>query len=421
MSAPEENDDTESAARPRVPRRKFVIAALVVLYAIPVSLQALFTAQLGSFGKATVVVVGVSVLAAAYFFLFKYKPNPLTARKLRNFYSIKRGYNSFLVIAFLMLITFFGVGELLVNSRALVVKYDGKLYFPVYGAFHPGTDFGLDFSNETNYRELAESFREEGEGNWVVMPPVPYNAYENDYREGGDHPPNPPNFSEKHFLGTDNTARDIFARLFYGFRTAMIFALLFLFFIYIIGIAVGCAMGYFGGKFDLLVQRLVEIWSNIPFLYIVIIVASIVRPTFGILLGIFVVFSWTSMTYYMRTATYREKERDYTAAARVLGASTPRIIFSHILPNTISTIVTFMPFTIVGAISSLTALDFLGFGVPPPTPSWGELLKRGLDNLHAPWIVTSAFGGLVFVLILITFVGEAIREAFDPKKFTTYE
>ena len=420
-----ENENPAPGGGASIPKRKFVYAALVVLYAIPVGLYTLTTAGLGPVAKAAAGATGLGVLLVAFFLIFKYRPNPLTERKLKNFYSIKRGYNSFLIIAFLLLITFFGVGELLVNSRALLVKYEGKLYMPVFGAFHPGSDFGLDYNNETNYRDLKREFDAAAEGNWVIMPIVPYNPYENDYRESADgeqiNHPAAPNFRDKHFLGTDNTARDIFARLFYGFRTAMIFALLFLICIYIIGIAIGCAMGYFGGKFDIIVQRLVEIWSNIPFLYIVIIVASILRPTFGILLGIFVVFSWTNMTYYMRTATYREKERDYTAAARVLGASTTRIIFTHIMPNTISTIVTFMPFTIVGAISSLTALDFLGFGVPPPTPSWGELLKRGLDNLNAPWIVTSAFGGLVVVLILVTFIGEAIREAFDPKKFTTYE
>jgi microcin C transport system permease protein len=426
MPTPQEEQAAEAGtAKHKVSRRKLVLGALVLLYAIPVNLHALFTAQIGGVGKTMVVLVELLVLVALYYFIFKYRPNPLTERKLKNFYAIKRGYNSFVIITVLLLITFFGVGELLVNSRALMVKYEGKLYFPVYGAFHPGADFGLGYNNETDYRKLRNTFKEADEGNWVLMPPVPYNPYENDYRDSGSgesitHPA-APSFGEQHFLGTDNTARDIFARLFYGFRTAMIFALLFLFFVYVIGIATGCAMGYFGGKFDLFFQRLVEIWSNIPFLYIVIIVASIMRPTFGILLGIFVVFSWTSMTYYMRTATYRERERDYTAAARVLGASTPRIIFNHIMPNTISTIVTFMPFTIVSSISSLTALDFLGFGVPPPTPSWGELLKRGLDNLNAPWIVTSAFGGLVIVLILVTFIGEAIREAFDPKKFTTYE
>jgi microcin C transport system permease protein len=345
--------------------------------------------------------------------------DPLTARKLRRFRSIKRGYYSFLILAGLLFLTFYGVGELLVNSRALVVHYDGRLVFPTFGAIHPGTDFGLDYSYETNYRELKQVFAKEGGGNWLILPPVPYNPYENDFRPGVIHPA-PPNFAQRHFLGTDNTGRDIFARLFYGFRTAMVFSLLFMACIYVIGIAVGCAMGYFGGAFDIVFQRLIEIWSNIPFLYVVIIVASIVRPNMLLLLAIFVTFSWTSMTYYMRTETYREKSRDYVAAARVLGAGTGRIIFHHLMPNTISTLVTFMPFTIVSAISSLTALDYIGFGVPPPTPSWGELLQRGVANMNAPWIVSAAFGGLVLVLILVTFIGEAIREAFDPKKFTTY-
>ena len=197
--------------------------------------------------------------------------------------------------------------------------------------------------------------------------------------------------------------------------------------VYVIGITIGCAMGYFGGVFDLVFQRFIEIWSNIPFLYMIIIVFSIIPQTFSIptritiLLTILVLFSWTSMTYYMRTETYKEKSRDYIAAARVIGASNTRIIFRHILPNVLSTLVTFMPFTIVGAIASITALDFLGFGLPPPTPSLGELLKQGTANLRiAPWIVTSAFGTLVIVLTVVTFIGEAVRESFDPKKFTIY-
>ena len=229
-------------------------------------------------------------------------------------------------------------------------------------------------------------------------------------------------------IGTDTTGRDIFARLFYGFRIAIFFSLAFMVLTYLVGITIGCLMGYYGGVFDLIVQRLIEIWSNIPFLYMVIILFSVVPSTFsipariGLLLVVMVLFSWTSMTYYMRTATYREKARDYTAAATVLGAGAGRIIFHHILPNTISTIVTFMPFTVVSAITAITALDFLGFGLPPPTPSMGELLKQGTQTLTtAPWIVSSAFAALVFILILVTFIGEAVREAFDPKKFTTYQ
>ncbi len=323
-----------------------------------------------------------------------------------------------MLLALLLLLA--AAAELLVSSRALVVKYQGRYFFPTYTRFHPGTDFGETYSYETNYRQLAQKFAHERSGNWVLMPPVPYNPYENDFRPGV-YPPTPPSWTERHFLGTDTTGRDVLARLFYGFRTAMIFSLLYMACVYLLGIVVGCAMGYFGGSFDLITQRLVEIWSNIPFLYIVIIVASVITPNLGWLLVIVVLFSWTGMTYYMRTATYKEKARDYVAAAEVLGASTVRIIVRHVLPNTLSTIVTFIPFTLANAITLLTALDFLGFGLPPPTPSWGELLHQGTANLDAPWIVTSTFVALVVILSLVTFIGEAVREAFDPKKFTIYE
>ncbi len=344
--------------------------------------------------------------------------NPLTQKKLKRFYTLKRGYYSFLIFA--ILLGFTVIGELLVNNRALIVSYNGKLYFPTYTAQKPGTLFGETYSYEANYRELKEKFKTEDQGNWILMPIVPYNPFENDFREN-EKAARPPSLAQQHFLGTDTTGRDILARLFYGFRTAMIFALGFMAFVYFVGITIGCAMGYFGGVFDLFVQRLIEIWSNIPFLFIVIIIASIIRPNLGILLFITAIFSWTSITYYMRTGTYREKARDYVAAAQLMGASTPRILFQHILPNILSTLVTFMPFTIAAAITSLTALDFLGFGLPAPSPSWGELLRQGTGNLYAPWIVMSAFCAMVTILVLITFIGEAIREAFDPKKFTTYQ
>jgi len=350
--------------------------------------------------------------------------NPQTLKKLHRFREIKRGYCSFLILAGLLVVLAFG--ELLINSRALAVKYQGEIYFPTYTAFHPGTDFGLDYSYEVNYRELQRKFEAEGGENWVLMPPVPYNVYEN-HAPGGMFRPMAPDFQSRHYLGTDTTSRDILARLFFGTRTALIFSLAFMACVYLIGISIGCAMGYFGGIFDLIFQRLIEIWSNIPFLYMVIIVFSIIPSSFsigtriGILLAVMVLFSWTGMTYYMRTETYKEKSRDYIAAARIIGASDSRIIFRHVLPNVLSTLVTFMPFTVVSAISAITALDFLGFGLPPPTPSLGELLKQGTANLRtAPWIVSSAFGTLVILLTLITFVGEAVRESFDPKKYTVY-
>jgi microcin C transport system permease protein len=350
--------------------------------------------------------------------------NPQTLKKLRRFREIKRGYYSFLILAGLLLVLAFG--ELLVNSRALIVSYDGELFFPTYTGFHPGTDFGLDYSYEVNYRDLQEKFNSRAGEDWVLMPLVPYNPYENN-GHGGMFRPTAPSAENQHYLGTDTTSRDILARLFYGTRIALVFSLVFTVWVYLIGISVGCAMGYFGGLFDLLFQRIIEIWSNIPFLYMVIIVFSVIPSSLtvssriGILLAVMVLFSWTGMTYNMRTETYKEKARDYVAAARILGASDSRIIFRHILPNVLATLLTFMPFVVVSAIGAITALDFLGFGLPPPTPSLGELLKQGTANLRtAPWIVSAAFTTLVLILTLITFIGEAVREAFDPKKFTVY-
>ena len=350
--------------------------------------------------------------------------NPQTLKSLRRFREIKRGYYSFLFLVGLLALLSFG--ELLVNSRALIVNYDDTLYFPTYSDFHAGTDFGMDYDYEVNYRDLKEKFSQEGGDNWVLMPAVPYNPLEN-HAPGGVFKPSPPSLSDRHILGTDTTSRDILARLFYGTRIALWFSIAFMLAVYAIGITIGCAMGYFGGVFDLVFQRFIEIWSNIPFLYMIIIVFSVIPQTFtiptriAILLTVMVLFSWTSMTYYMRTETYKEKSRDYIAAARVIGASNTRIIFRHILPNVLSTLVTFMPFTVVSAITAITALDFLGFGLPPPTPSLGELLKQGTATLRtAPWIVMSAFGTLVVLLTVVTFIGEAVRESFDPKKFTIY-
>ena len=354
--------------------------------------------------------------------------NPLTRRKLRRFREIRRGYWSFVVLLGLVVLSF--GAELLISSRALAVRYQGRWRFPTYSAVGLGAEFGLEGTeaqSPVNYRELQRRFAAAGGENRVILPPVPYDPFENDAYEGVFKPA-PPSVQSRHYLGTDSTGRDILARVVYGFRIALLFALAFMTLTYLVGISLGCLMGWFGGGFDLVMQRLIEVWSNIPFLYMVIIAFSIIPSSFAvstriaILLVIMVLFSWTTMTYYMRTATYREKERDYTAAAMVLGASTPRIIFSHIIPNVVSTIVTFMPFTVVSAITAVTALDFLGWGLPPPTPSIGELLKQGTNNLTtAPWIVTSAFVALVFILTLVTFIGEAVREAFDPRRFTVYK
>jgi microcin C transport system permease protein len=342
--------------------------------------------------------------------------NPATLKKIKRFRSIKRGFWSFVILLIMIFVSFFA--EVFINSRAIMVYYNGKLYFPTYTQMIPGSVFGLGYEYETNYRDLKTKF--ENTSNFVVMPPVPYNPYENDLKFNS-YPPFPPSFKEKHFLGTDNVGRDIFARLVYGFRTAIIFSFVLLLLNYTIGITIGCSMGYFGGKFDLIFQRIIEIWSNVPFLYVIIIIASIVIPSFMILLLIMAFFGWIGITWVMRTMTYKEKEKEYVLAMRTLGASHARIIFKHIIPNTISVIVTYAPFAISGGIVSLTSLDYLGFGLPAPTPSWGELLSQGWQNMEAWWIVSSVVAALVITLMTVTFIGEGIREAFDPKLHTVYE
>lgn len=344
--------------------------------------------------------------------------HPLTLKKIRRFRSIRRGYYSALFLVILLAMSC--VAELLVNSRALVVSYEGELYFPVYSDFLPGKTFGLDYPYETNYRELQQRFVEQDSNNWLLLPPVPYNPLETDLIEG-EYPPYKPSFETRHYLGTDTTGRDVLARLVYGFRIAIWFSLILLACNYLIGVVIGCLMGYLGGKFDIVFQRIIEIWSNVPYLYVIMIIASIMVPGFWTLLGIMIFFGWMGMTWYMRTATYKEKARTYSLAARALGASHWRIIFHHILPNSVSVLITFIPFSVAAGITALTALDYLGFGLPPPTPSWGELLRQGTDNLDYPWIVASVVISMTLVLVMVTWIGEAVREAFDPRKFTIYE
>ncbi len=352
--------------------------------------------------------------------------NPLTQKKIRRFKSIRRGYWSFLTLLGLYLMSL--AGELFVNKRALIVSFEGEWFFPTYGGLLSGRQFGLDYDYEVDYRFLQRKFSEQGQGNWVLMPLVPYDPYEMDYEDESSDGFSPPSFAKGHFCGTDKTERDVLARLLYGFRIAMTFAIGYLVLTYLIAISAGSFMGYLGGRTDMLGLRFVEIWANVPFLYMVIILVSVMPAWWGVawqvssLLIIMALFSWTGMTYYVRAAVYKEKAREYVAAARVIGASPLRIVFRHLLPNVISTLVTFAPFTIAAAISSITALDFLGYGLPSPTPSWGELLKQGVSNLRiAPWIVVSTVTALVVTLTLVTFVGEAVREAFDPKKYSTYE
>ena len=342
--------------------------------------------------------------------------SPITLNKIRNFKKIKRGYYSFIILSLLILLSL--IAELIINSRALVVHYNHHYYFPVFSDVYQGQFFGQKTPGETNYRQLQAQFQQQGGDNYVLMPLIPWNPYEQDFN--GSYPPTPPNAEQQHYLGTDVVGRDILARLVYGFRTAIGFALLTMAASYAIGVTVGCLMGFIGGKFDLFVQRLIEVWSMVPFLYVIMILVSIIQPTFTLFVAINVLFGWIGITWYMRTMTYKEAARDYVVSARALGASTTRIIFKHILPNTMVMIVTLAPFTIAANITALTALDYLGLGLMPPTPSWGELLQQGKSNLDSPWIVTSVVTAIVSVLVMVTFIGEAIRTAFHPKHFTRY-
>lgn len=286
------------------------------------------------------------------------KFDPLTQRKIKRFREIKRGYWSFIILTTLLLLSL--VAELFVNSKALFVSYQGSYSFPVISDVRLGTEFGLDYQSETNYRELQKMFQQHANGDFVIMPIIPWNPYEQDF--SGDYPPTAPEAKTKHYLGTDIIGRDILARLIYGFRIAMGFALITMLISYTIGTAVGCAMGFWGGKFDLIFQRVIEVWSMVPFLYVIMILVSIIQPTFTLFVLINVLFGWMGMTWYMRTMTYKESAREYVLAAKALGASTFRILFKHILPNTMVMIVTLAPFTIAGNITALTALDYLGLG-----------------------------------------------------------
>lgn len=344
--------------------------------------------------------------------------SPQTKKRWDKFKSLKRGYYSFIAISILIVLSCFA--ELIANNRPLIISYNDTLYFPTYGDIIPGNKFGLDYQWETDYKKLNIDFENQNSNNWMILPIIPYNPLESHFIEG-EYPPYAPSTAHQHYLGTDMAGRDIFSRLIYGFRIAITFSLFLLAVTYIIGIIIGALMGYLGGTFDLIFQRVIEVLSNIPILYVIMIVASIVTPDFWTLVLLLAAFSWMGLTWYMRTETYRENSREYVMAARSIGASHARIIFKHILPNSISILVTFFPFSVVSGITSLTSLDYLGFGLPAPTPSWGELLQQGTANLEYQWIAFSAVAALSIVLTLVTFIGEAIREAFDPKKYSYYE
>jgi microcin C transport system permease protein len=339
------------------------------------------------------------------------RPSVSTFRKrLRRFKSLKRGYFSFILLVVLYLISF--ILPALVNNKAIVVHYNGSTYFPIF-TYYPGATFGQnDVAGEADYRRLAKDLKNSNSGNWAVMPPYTWNPLENDLNNVMQAP------SSSHLLGTDDTGRDVFARMCYGFNVSISFALVLTFFEFLVGATVGGLMGYFGGRIDLYGQRFVEIWSNIPFLYTVIIISAMVQPSFMILILVIALFDWVAVSYYMRGEFYREKSKDYVAAAVVLGATDREIIFKHILPNSLTPLIARLPFSIIGAIFSLVSLDYLGYGLAPPTPSWGQMVSVGLTNMESWWLVLTPLSAMFLTLLLVTFIGEAVREAFDPRVFS---
>ncbi|MBF0432970.1 MAG: ABC transporter permease subunit [Fibrobacteria bacterium] len=301
--------------------------------------------------------------------------------------------------------------ELIANNKPYVLVYNGNVYFPIL-RFYPSQEFGGEYRTEADYFALQKQSHFNEKKSFMIFPPVPHDPLHS-YLDLSGEPPHPP--SLRHWLGTDTMARDVFARLLYGFRICMLFALLLALSSTVLGIIIGGLQGYLGGKYDIAMQRFIEIWSALPFLYVVILIGTWYGRSFMILLTIMSFFQWIGLSYYMRGEFFKLKNMNYVQVAKSLGLGHFRIFFKQILPNGLTPVITIFPFSLIGGISSLTALDFLGFGLQPPTPSWGELLSQGLSNLYAPWIAISTVCALFFTLLLATFIGEGVREAFDPK------
>jgi microcin C transport system permease protein len=335
--------------------------------------------------------------------------SPLTRRRLHNFRANRRGFWSLWI--FLGLFGVSLLAEVIANDRPLVIRYDGALYFPVVKSY-PETTFGGGFPTETVYRDSAviTLIRERG---WMLWPPIPFRYDTINY----DLPvpaPAPP--SAVNWLGTDDQGRDLAARLLYGCRISVLFGLTLTLLSSAIGIVAGAVQGYFGGAVDLVFQRLIEVWSGMPRLYLLIILAAIVEPTFWWLLGLLLLFEWMSLVGVVRAEFLRARNFDYVRAARALGVRNRVIMFRHVLPNAMVATLTFLPFILNGSITTLTSLDFLGFGLPPGSPSLGEILAQGKANLQAPWLGLTGFAVLAVMLSLLVFIGEAVRDAFDPRK-----
>ena len=336
----------------------------------------------------------------------------INQRRWQNFRANRRGFWACLIFLVLFLVTLFA--ELIANDKPLLVRFDGQFYYPVFVTY-PETTFGGDFETETVYRDphVRELITAKG---WMIWPMIPY-SYDTINYNLTQPAPAPP--SGDNWLGTDDQGRDVLARMIYGFRISVLFGLTLTLLSSIIGIMAGAVQGYFGGLTDLALQRFIEIWGGMPVLYLLIIMASLVQPNFWWLLLLMLLFSWMHLVHLVRAEFLRARNLDYVRAAKALGAPSPTIMFRHMLPNAMVATLTFLPFILNSSITTLTALDFLGFGLPPGSPSLGELLNQGKNNLQAPWLGISSFMVIAVMLTLLIFIGEAVRDAFDPRKIFT--
>lgn len=335
--------------------------------------------------------------------------SPINKRRLENFKANRRGYWSLWIFLILFTMTLFA--EFIANDRPILVSFEGELYTPIF-ADYPETTFGGFLETPTEYAdpEVQEMIEEQG---WIIWPLIHF-SYDTVNYALTEPAPSPP--SAENILGTDDQGRDVAARLIYGFRISILFGLTLTLVSSVIGVAAGAVQGYFGGLVDLLSQRFIEIWSGLPMLFLLIILASMIQPNFWLLLGIMLMFSWMGLVGVVRAEFFKTRNFDYVRAARALGVSNSTIMFRHILPNAMVATITFLPFITSGSITTLTALDFLGFGMPAGSASLGEMLNQGKANLHAPWLGLTSFFVIAIMLSLLVFIGEAVRDAFDPRK-----
>lgn len=319
------------------------------------------------------------------------------------------------LVVFVTLVVLSLLAEVISNDKPLLVRYEGHFYFPLVKTY-PEKVFGGDFDTETDYLDPFIRERLTKGANWAVFPPNPYGSKTINYFAKS---PNPAPPTADNWLGTDDRGRDLLAQLIYGFRVSVLFALALTTVGVILGVAAGAVQGFFGGKIDLAFQRFIEVWGSMPELYLLIIFSAILAPSIGLLLVLLSLFGWMGLSDYVRAEFLRNRQLDYVKAARALGVPNRQIIWRHILPNSMTPVVTFLPFRMSAAVLALTSLDFLGLGVPPGTPSLGELLSQGKNNIDAWWISLSTFGVLVLTLLLLTFMGDALRDALDPRKAET--